>query len=1032
MKIADVCVERPVFAVMLIAFLVTLGIFSFRSLGVDLFPRADPATVNVSVSLPGASPDEMTSSVVLPLEDAISSVSGLDEMMSRASEGSASITSTFKLERDIEGAAQDVREKVAGALRNLPPNILPPVIAKVDPDSDPILTVVVSGQMGRRALTEIADKIVRRGIQTIDGVGEVNLIGGQSRQVRVLIDAQRLTAHGLTVIQLRNAIVNENVEEPGGRMIHGPEQVDLRTMGRITSAGQFGDIIIAYRGGAPIRVRDVARVEDSAEELRVWATLDGKDVVSVQVTRQMGTNTVQIADEVKRRVELLKKQVPPGVHLQIIGDISTYIKSSVDSLLEHLILGSVLASIVVLLFIRNLRAVIIASVAIPASVISTFTLMRYMNFTLNNMTLLALTLAVGIVIDDAIIVLENIFRYMEEKGVGPVEAAIEGTREIGLAVTATTLSLVIIFLPVAFMTGYARRFVNEFGWTMALSIMVSLLVSFTLTPMMSSRLLKVKESGEHARSRESKFAKWIDHSYLQALEWSLDHRARIIAVCAGVFLLTFPLYHLVGRDWIPTDDQNEINASVDFPEGQSLDRTIALLSDIAKRVAKIREVVLVEPYSHGLTYHGHLYIGLTDRSKRKRTSTEVAEDVRKIILSYPNTATMVRLPSVLGGENYTPIRAIIRGPDIQKLAEFGQRATLKMAEYPGMLDVNPDLKLNKPELQVKVDRQRAADLGVRMADIGSAVRLMYSGEDEISTYKEGAEQYSVTIQLLPEQRDNPDVLAQLMVPSAKQGQVRLENVATIERGNGPLAITRYNRQFQVSITANVTRGYPLDAAAEATRNAITSLHLPPGYAFGFSGPVRILDETTLNMILAVLLASIFMYMVLAAQFESFTYPFIIMLTLPLSIPFALFSLWITHRSLNLWSSLGVFLLLGIVKKNGILQVDYTNRLRSEGMPLRQALIEANRIRLRPILMTTFSIVAGLIPVAIGLGAGSEQRAAIAVTIIGGQTLCLILTLLVVPVAYSYLAHLTAISWSEYTALFWGRLRMQLARRFGLF
>src|SRR6266404_6642448 len=456
MKIADVCVERPVFAVMLIAFLVTLGIFSFRSLGVDLFPRADPATVNVS--LPGASPDEMTSSVVLPLEDAISSVSGLDEMMSRASEGSASITSTFKLERDIEGAAQDVREKVAGALRNLPPNILPPVIAKVHPDSDPILTVVVSGQMGRREITEIADKIVRRGIQTVDGVGEVNLIGGQSRQVRVLIDAQRLTAHGLTVIQLRNAIVNENVEEPGGRMIHGPEQVDLRTMGRITSAGQFGDIIIAYRGGAPIRVRDVARVEDSAEELRVWATLDGKDVVSVQVTRQMGTNTVQIADEVKRRVELLKKQVPPGVHLQIIGDISNYIKASVDSLLEHLILGSVLASIVVLLFIRNLRAVIIASVAIPASVISTFTLMKYMDFTLNNMTLLALTLAVGIVIDDAIIVLENIFRYMEEKGVGPVEAAIEGTREIGLAVTATTLSLVIIFLPVAFMTGYARAF----------------------------------------------------------------------------------------------------------------------------------------------------------------------------------------------------------------------------------------------------------------------------------------------------------------------------------------------------------------------------------------------------------------------------------------------------------------------------------------------------------------------------------------------------------------------------------------------
>lgn len=1031
MKISEVCVQRPVFAVMLIAFLVTLGIFSFRSLGVDLFPKVDPATVNVTVNLPGSSPDELTSSVVLPLEDAISSVSGLDELTVRVQEGTVNLNATFKLERDIESAAQDVREKVAGATKYLPPNILPPVIAKVDPDSDPILTVVVSGTGGRRDLTEVADKIVRRGIQTVDGVGEVNLVGGQNRQIRVLIDAQRLTAHNLSVTQLRDALVNENIEEPGGHMIHGPEQIDLRTMGRIASADQFADIIVAYRGGAPIRVRDVARVEDGAEELRVWAMLGGKDVVSLQVTRQMGTNTVQIAEEVKRRVELLKKQIPRGVELKVIGDISTYIKASVNSLLEHLILGSVLASIVVLLFIRNLRAVIIASVAIPASVISTFTLMKYMDFTLNNMTLLALTLAVGIVIDDAIIVLENIFRYMEEKGAGPVEAAIQGTREIGLAVMATTLSLVIIFLPIAFMTGYARRYVNSFGWTMALSIMVSMLVSFTLTPMMSSRMLKVKGSGGHAASRDSKFAKWIEHTYLRGLEWSLDHRALMIAVCVVVFLLSFPLYHLVGRDWIPFDDQNELNAASDFPEGQSLDRTIAAFTEMASQVSKIPEVVYVEAYTQGQTYHGHLYISLKDRSQRNRSSAEIGKDVRKIMNGFPNASITVRLPSVLGGENYSPIRAIIRGPDIEKLAVFGQRATAKMSEWPGMLDVSPDMKLNKPELQVKVDRQRAADLGVRMTDIASAVRLMYSGEDEISTFKENSEQYSVTMQLLPEQRDNPEVLAQLMVPSAKQGQVRLENLAAIERGNGPLLISRYNRQFQVTVQANVDPAYPLDAAAEATRSAMASLHLPPGYTFGFSGPVRILDETTLNMILAVLLASIFMYMVLAAQFESLTYPFIIMLTLPLSIPFALFSLWITHRSLNLWSALGVFLLLGIVKKNGILQVDYTNRLRREGMPLREALMEANRVRLRPILMTTFSIVAGLIPVAMGLGAGSEQRAAIAVTIIGGQTLCLALTLLIVPVAYSYFAQLETVRWTKYVDLFWGRLRTQFARRFGL-
>jgi HAE1 family hydrophobic/amphiphilic exporter-1 len=503
-------------------------------------------------------------------------------------------------------------------------------------------------------------------------------------------------------------------------------------------------------------------------------------------------------------------------------------------------------------------------------------------------------------------------------------------------------------------------------------------------------------------------------------------------VCVLVFLSSIPLHNLVGRDWVPFDDQNELNTGVDFPEGQSLDRTIAGFTDMAKRVSTIPEVVFVEAYTQGLTYHGHLYISLKDRSQRSRSSAEIAQDVRKVLAPFSNAAISVRLPSVLGGETYAPIRAIIRGPDIEKLAVYGQLAALKMGEWPGMLDASPDLKLNKPELQVKVDRQRAADLGVRMTDVASTVRLMYSGQDQISTFKEGSEQYPVTMQLVPEQRDDLNVLAQLMVPSAKQGQVRLESLSTIERGNGPITISRYNRQFQVGILANVAQGYPLDAAADATRRAILSLHLPSGYSFGFSGPVRILDETTANMILAVLLASIFMYMVLAAQFESFSYPFVIMLTLPLSIPFALFSLWITHRSLNLWSMLGVFLLLGIVKKNGILQVDYTNRLRSEGMPLREALLEANRVRLRPILMTTFSIVAGLIPVALGIGVGSEQRAAIAVTIIGGQTLCLGLTLLFVPVAYSYLASLQLAPWSEYATLAWTRMRTQVARRFGIF
>ncbi|PYU10127.1 MAG: AcrB/AcrD/AcrF family protein [Acidobacteria bacterium] len=1025
MKLAETCVKYPVFTVMLIAFLVTLGAFSYRGLAVDLFPKADPATVNVEVRLPGATPEEVVTGVVLPLEDAISSVSGIDEINVYSFEGFADITCTFVLERDIEGAAQDIREKVAGAIDRLPRDTLPPIITKLDPQSDPIMTLLVSGPMSRRELTEIADKQVRRAIQTVDGVGSVDLNGGQARQIRVLLDAQKLTAHNFTVLDVREALQRENIEAPGGRMITGPMELGLRTLGRVTSAEQFGEIVIGTRGGTPVRVRDVAQVEDGAQELRTWSALFRKyspseDVVSIQVLRQSGVNTVRVADDVRAKVQELRSQLPPGVQLQIVHDISEFIKASVHSLLEHLILGSILASFIVWVFIRNWRAVLIAAVAIPASVIATFTLMRGMDFSLNNMTLLALTLAVGIVIDDAIIVLENIFRYMEEKGRDRVQAAIEATKEIGLAVMATTLSLVIIFLPIAFMSGYARKYVNSFGWTMAMAIMVSLLVAFTLTPMMSSRMLKL--GGGEKKAHSEGFLHSIEAFYLKSLHWSLAHRRAILLICVLTFLSTFGFYRLVGRDWIPADDQSELISSYTLPEGTSLEKTTQLASEISERVVALPEVALVQSFTHGPTNHAHLFIVLVPRSERKKTHVQTATEVRKILATHHNMTYNVRLPSVLGGEIYFPIAAVIRGPELSQLAEISKAAANRMSQYPELVDVNPSLNLNTPELQVKVDRQRAADIGVRMTDVSDAVRLFYSGEDEITRFKEGSEQYPVTMQLLPEQRDNPDVLARMMVPSAKVGQVRLENVATIQRGAGPATLQRYNREFQVSVYANVAAGYPLDLAAAHTVQAIKEGGLPAGYSYTFTGQVKVLEETTWNLLLAMLLASIFMYMVLAAQFESFSHPFIIMLTLPLSVPFALFSLWITGRALSLWSALGMFLLLGIVKKNGILQVDYTNRLRATGMPVREAILEANRVRLRPILMTTLSIIAGLIPVAIGIGAGSEQRASIAVTIIGGQTLCLLLTLLVVPVAYSYLAELEAVSWSEWAARLFGRVR----------
>ena len=1020
MTIAELCVKRPVFAVMLVSFLVVLGIFSFRDLGVDLFPRADAATVTVTVPIKGATPEEVNTQIILPLEEAISSVSGMDELSTQANEGSGRLTCKFNLERDINGAAQDVREKVAAAIHLLPSNIDPPVIVKIDPDSDPVLTMLVGGAGSLRETTEIADKQVRRSLETVSGVGAVNLSGGRLRQIRVFADAEKLNGFGITIKQVENAIQNENVEVPGGTVRQGKSELGIRTLGRIESPEQFNDIIVANVNGAPVRMRDVGHVEDSYPEQTSWNIIHGREAVVLSVQRQFGANTLEVIAGVKEKLQQIQPTLPPGTNTEIIRDNSIYIKGSVTSLEEHLLFGSILASLVVLLFMRNFRSVLIAALAIPTSIIATFTLLRFMDFTLNNMTLLGLTLAVGIVIDDAIVVLENIVRYIEEKDYEPKQAAIEATKEIMLAVMATTLSLVIIFVPIAFTTGYARRYLNQFGWTMAFAVMVSMLVSFTLTPMLSSRLLKRtprnKDVGAghqsapsemHTRhsSKEIGFFRWIDHAYGGMLEWSLNHRAVVILVAIGAFALIYPLNNMVGRDFIPADDQSEFQAIIDTPVDSSLDGTAAIATELAARYEKIPGVAFAWPNIGERENHCHTYVRLLPVSERKMSYLQIADEIRKIWAEprYKDLRTKFWFPSALGGsENTGAIQPLILGPDFYKVATLATQEAIKLRKIKGLNDVSAEVNLNSPEYQVHIDRQRAADLGVQISDVANAVRLMIAGTDQISTYKEGAEQYDVTMQLLPQQQKDPELLSRLMIPSTKVGQVRLDNIATIERGAGPTRIDRYNRIYQASMVANQEPDMPLDVATKAMQ-AVIKKDLPPGYTVRFTGTAKELDRTTNDLITAILLACIFMYMVLAAQFDSFLYPFIIMLSLPLSIPFALLTLYLTHRTLNLWSALGMLLLLGIVKKNGILQVDYTNRLREQGVPLREAIVQANHVRLRPILMTTTSIVAGLIPTALGFGAGGSQRAAIAVTIIGGQSLCLLLTLLVTPVAYSLFA-----------------------------
>ena len=1000
MSLAEFCVRRPAFTTVLIMALVVTGLFSFRDLNVDLLPKADPATVTVSVRLPGASPDEMSSSIAEPLEQALAGVAGVDQMESRLGVGTARITVKFVLERDINEAAQDIREKVSGAMGRLPPQVEPPVIAKVDPDATPIFTIALGGPHGLRALTEIADKRIRRALEAVNGVGEVTVSGGRSREVHVEVDVEKLAAQGLTAGQMRDAIAADNVEIPGGRIDQGDAEVMLRTPGRFEQVSQFGQIVVASPGGAPIRVSDVATVKDTEEDARTSAFLNGQRAVVVDVRRQSGQNTIRVIEDVKAALTELKPHLPKDLTMVYTRDDSNFIYDSIASLEEHLLLGSFLASLVVLLFIRNVPATIISALAIPASLIATFTLMRAMDFTLNMMTLLGLTLAVGIVIDDAIVVLENIFRKIDEEGMPPFRAAVEGTGEVLLAVGATSLSLVVIFLPVAFMTGYAQRFIFPFGLTMAFAILVSLLVSVTLTPMLGARMLGQTAGGGHARHQ--RFYRWIDAGYTRSLRWSLAHRMVIVGISLLVFATTFPLATLVGRSFLPTEDQGEFDLTVDAPEGTSLAGMEKLVQEFGKRLEGVPGVATVMPTIFERVNHSHLVVRLKPLNERKETQEEVAMLAREAMAPYRAYRPTVVLKQAIGGGETAnwPILVNLYGADLKQLSAYAVQLNEQLQTLPQFIDVKARVNLGNPELRVAVDRQRAADLGVSVRDLAGALRLMVSGEDEITSFREDGERYPVKMRVREDQRNDVEAVGGLTVASRTGSLVRIDNVARLERGEGPTSITRLDREFSVGVSADLRPGQALDAAIPVVRAEIRKLKLPSDYRARFAGQSQILDETAANMILAIALASIFVYMVLVAQFESFVQPLIIMTALPLSVPFALLTLAMTGRALNLWSTLGILLLLGIVKKNSILQVDYTNVLRRRGVPLDMALVEASRTRLRPILMTTAAIVAGLIPTALGVGAGARQRGDIAMTIIGGQTLCLFLTLLLVPVSYS--------------------------------
>jgi len=1004
-KLAEVCIRRPVFATMLITALVVVGAYAYSQLSVDLFPKVDFPIVTVTTTLRGASPEEIETEITKKIEEAVNTISGIDEIRSISTEGVSQVFVTFLLERDVEQAAQDVRDKVSAVLRDLPQDIDPPVIEKLDPDALPVMSIAVSAGRSAREITEIADKKIKQPIESVSGVGQVRFVGDRKRQIQVWIDAEKVQAYNLTIPQIEQALAAQNVEVPGGRVDQGKRELVLRTLGRVQRAEDFSRIIIVNVDGRPIRVADIGYVEDGVEEPRTLARLDGKEAVVLQVRKQSGTNTIEVVRKVKDRLAEIQRLLPPDFRVQVLSDQSVFVRNSFEAVKEHLILGGFLAALVVLFFIRNLRSAVIAAIAIPTSIISTFALMWYMGFTLNNMTMLALVMCVGIVIDDAIVVLENIYRFIEEKGIPPIVAAKVATADIGLAVMATTFSLIIIFLPVAFMSGIIGRFMKSFGLTAAFAVGVSLIVSFTLTPMLCSRFLSPDGHKGHS-SRQTKIYSLIDRSYSAMLDWSMRHRFLVALFALLIVASTIPLFQAIGKDFITQDDQSQFEVTVRAPEGLSLQATDELMRKIEEEIRKIPEVTnlmtTIGADAQRRVNLGTIFVQLKAIHEREASQQDIMERLRRSLVGYHDLRIIISPPAAIGGGGRAnaDVQYAINGPDLSKLSEYSEKILQIARKIPGVVDVDSSIETGKPEIRAHINRDKASDLGVSVAAIASSLRTMVGGNDQATTYREGEDRYDVQLRLMLKDRNSPETISRIYVPSTKVGNVRLDNVVTLDEGTGPAQIERYNRQRQVTITANIERGQSLGAVLATLDREVAKLNLDPEYKFGVQGRGRELGRASSNFALAFLLSFIFMYMILAAQFESFIDPVTILLSLPLSVPFAIISLFATQQNLNIFSALGILMLFGVVKKNSILQIDHIKNLRREGIDRRQAIRQGCRDRLRPILMTTFALVAGMLPMAVGAGAGANVRRSVAVVVIGGQTLCLLLTLLVTPVGYS--------------------------------
>ena len=1012
-RLAAICVKRPVFAVVLILMLVVFGLFSYSKLGLDRFPKVDFPMITVTTRQPGSAPEDIETQITDKIEEAVNTISGIEELRSTSSEGISQVFLQFVLEKSADVAAQEVRDKINAILPELPKDIEQPTVDKMDPDAAAILTIAVSAPAPAtiRDITEYCDKVLRRRLETVSGVGQVMIVGGQARQINVQLDPQKLRAHALTVADVSNALSSQNLQMPSGSMKVGPTQYTLRTLGRVSNMQELEAIAVADRNGHTIAIGDLGRAEDSTEEVQSVSFYNDTPCVLLNVRKQSGTNTVQIADAIKERVEELRPAMPKDYRVEVVRDQSVYVKTSVDTVKEHLILGGGLAAVVVLLFLANGRATVIAALSIPASIVATFAVIYYMGFTLNSLTLLALTLSVGIVIDDAIVVMENIFRFIEEKKYKPMEAAVAATSEIGLAVLAITLSLVAVFLPIAMMEGMAGRFLQAFGITMSATILMSMLVSFTLTPMMAARWFKsaADPAGGHAGGTKGQvFYRIIERAYMIALRFSLRHRWVVVLTVVACMASLPLLFRVVPKNFMPDEDSSEFQLSVRAAEGTSLEATQMLVARIARDIRRLDGVrytiASVADSEARNPYQGSVYVRLVDIAQREYGQMEVMDYVRKEVLpTYAADGLRLSVSPVSvmsgGGMGSSDVQFMIGGPDMKKLEQYATGVMADLRGVPGAVDVDSTLSSGNPQYGIAVDRPKAARLGVSIADITGTLRLLVAG-DKVSDFSDNGEQYEVHVRAVAHARNRLDELKMITVPSNKFGAVPLGDVVRFDRGTGPAEINRLGRTRQVTINANMAPGTSQETLLDALDRAARKQNMEPGYTTSLLGKSKQMSKTFSAFLTAFVLAFVFVYLCLAAQFESWLHPITILLSLPLTLPFALLSLILFGQALNMFSLLGIMVLFAVVKKNSILQIDHANQLRESGMPRFEAIVAANRDRLRPILMTTVAFVVGMVPTLISNAEGAAINKAISGVIVGGQTLSLLLTLLAVPVAYS--------------------------------